>query len=211
MSIPDYFQEINDFRTPNAHARSADFVAEGLTAIDATTSHLIWNAAGQAVINEMISTRFSLAVGLYNFIRTLESGLADPDIARQVVARGYYAIFWAGRALSLTLCGRDWGMGSGNHGNLPDHLEIHTRADPWYPKFHGYLKDWRALRNCADYNLFTVLEYSGRHAGRRPRRVGSDYDTLDQAALKIGNAVEKYLQESQRLITRRGGHLVRTI
>ena len=211
MSIPDYFQEINDFRTPNAHVRSADFVAEGLTEIDAATGHFIWNAAGRALINEIISTRFEQAVQLYDFIGYLEPGLSDPQIARQVVARGYYAMFSAGRALSLTLCGRDWGMGSGNHGNLPDHLEIHTRGDRWSPYFHRHLKNWRALRNCADYNLFTVLEYSGRHAGRRPRRVGSDYDTLDKAALKIGNAVEKYLQESQRLITRRGVHLVRTI
>ena len=211
MSIPDYFQEINDFRTPNAHARSADFVAEGLTEIDAATGHLIWNAAGRAVMNEIISTRFSIAVGLYHFIRRLESELADPDIARQVVARGYYAMFSAGRALSLTLCGRDWGMGSGNHGNLPTHLKIHTRGDRWYPYFHRYLKDWRALRNCADYNLFTVLEYSGRYAGRRPPKVRRHYASLDKAALEVGDMVEKYLRQSQRLITSRGVHLVRTI
>jgi len=134
MSIPDYFQQFNNFNTPNAHPHQADFVAEGLTTIDPATGHLIWNAAGRAVINEIISTRFELAVQLYDFIRYLEAGLSDPQIARQVVARGYYAMFSAGRALSLTLCGRDWGMGSGNHGNLPTHLEIHTRGDSWYPK-----------------------------------------------------------------------------
>lgn len=211
MSIPDYFQEINDFRTPHAHARSADFVAEGLTVIDPATGDLIWNAAGQALINEMISTRFSLAVGLYKFIRTLESGLADPDIARQMVARGYYAMFWAGRALSLTLCRRDWGMGAGNHGNLPTHLARHTRGDSWHPYFHQYLTEWRALRNCADYNLLMALLYSGRYAGRRPRRVGRRFISLDHAAGYIRHDVEMYLRQSQRLITSRGVHLVRTI
>ena len=211
MSIPDYFQEINDFRTPNAHAREADFVAEGLTVIDRATGHLIWNTAGQALINEIISTRFSLAVGLYNFIRYIESGLADPDIARQVVARGYYAMFWAGRALSLTLCSRDWGMGAGNHGNLPTHLEIHTRSDSWYPRFQRHLTEWRALRNCADYNLLTVLEYSGRHAGRRPKRVALHYANLNDAAEYVGNDVEEYLRQSQRLIISKGVHLVRTL
>ena len=140
-----------------------------------------------------------------------EGGLADPDVARQVVARGYYAMFSAGRALSLTLCGRDWGMGSGNHGNLPTHLARHTIGDSWSPNFHRHLIKWRSLRNCADYNLLTTLVYSGRYAGRRPRRVGPDYVTLDEAALKIGDTVEKYLQQSQRLITTKGVHLVRTI
>jgi len=143
MTIPDYFQEINDFSNPNGHPKQADFIAEGLTTIEAATGHLIWNAAGRAVINEIISTRFSLAVGLYNFIQYIEPGLADPDIARQVVARGYYAMFNAGRALSLTLCARDWGMGPGNHGNLPTHLRIHTSGDSWHPNFHHYLNDWR--------------------------------------------------------------------
>lgn len=211
MAIPDYFQQFNDFNSPNGHPHQADFVAEGLTAIEPTTGDLIWNAAGQAVINEIISTRFSIAVGLYRFICTLEGGLADPDVARQVVARGYYAMFSAGRALSLTLCGRDWGMGSGNHGNLPTHLNIHTRGDSWYPNFHHYLKDWRPLRNCADYDLFTVLEYSGRHAGRRPPRVTLHYASLDEAAVEIGDTVEEYLRQSQRLITLKGVHLVRTI
>lgn len=211
MSIPDYFQEISDFRTPHAHTRSADFVAEGLTATDPATGHLMWNAAGQAVINEMISTRFELAIQLYDVIGYLEARLSDPQIARQMVARGYYAMFSAGRALSLTLCRRDWGMGAGNHGNLPTHLEIHTRGDSWHPKFQRYLKDWRALRNCADYNLFTVLEYSGRYAGRRPRRVKSDYDTLNEAAFEVSDLALEYLKQSQRLITSRGVHLVRTI
>ncbi len=92
MTIPDYFQELNDFSNPNGHPNQADFMAEGLTTIEATTGNLIWNAAGRAVMQEMISTRFSLAVGLYNFIRYIEPGSADPDIARQVVARGYHAI-----------------------------------------------------------------------------------------------------------------------
>ncbi|MGB0383706.1 MAG: hypothetical protein ACPGWR_02695 [Ardenticatenaceae bacterium] len=211
MSIPDYFQEFNDFRSPNGHPQQADFMAEGLTAIDSATGDPIWNAAGQTVINKIISTRFSLAVGLYRVIRLLESGLADPDVARQVVARGYYAMFSAGRALSLALCGRDWGMGSGNHGNLPTHLKIHTIGDSWYPGFHRYLKDWRALRNCADYDLFTVLEYSGRYAGRRPPRVTLHYASLEEAAFEVGDNVEKYLRQSQRLITLKGVHLVRTV
>jgi len=211
MSIPDYFQQFNNFNTPNAHPHQADFIAEGLTTIDAATGHLIWNAAGRAVINEIISTRFSLAVGLYNFMLNIETLLPDPDVARQVVARGYYAMFSAGRALSLTLCGRDWGMGSGNHGNLPTHLEIHTRGDSWHPYFRDFLTQWRSLRNCADYNLLTVLEYSGRYAGRRPRRVGSHYASLDEAAVEISDTVSEYLRQSQRLIRRRGVHLVRTI
>lgn len=183
-------------------------MAEGLTEIDPTTGHLIWNAAGQAVILNMISTRFELAVQLYHFIRELEPKLPEPQTARQVVARGYYAMFWAGRALSLTLCDRDWGMGSGNHGNLPTHLEIHTTGDRWHPHFHRSLKRWRSLRNCADYNMFPVLVYSGRHAGRRPRRVDRRYANLDDAAFDVGNLVEKYLKESRRLITARGVHLV---
>ncbi|MGB0383708.1 MAG: hypothetical protein ACPGWR_02705 [Ardenticatenaceae bacterium] len=211
MSIPDYFQEIYDFRSPNGHPHEADFIAEGLTEIDPATGDPIWNAAGQAVINEIISSRFEQAVQLYDFIRYLEPGLSDPQIARQAVARGYYAMFSAGRALSLALCGRDWGMGSGNHGNLPTHLDIHTRGDSWYPNFHHYLKDWRALRNCADYDLFTLLEYSGRYAGRRPPRVTLHYASLDDAATYIGRIVEEYLRETQRLITLKGVHLVRTV
>lgn len=189
-------------------------MAEGLTEIDPTTGRLRWNAAGQAVILDMISTRFSLAVELYHFTRELESKLPEPQASRQVVARGYYAMFWAGRALSLTLCDRDWGMGAGNHGNLPTHLDIHTRGDRWHPHFHRSLKRWRSLRNCADYNLFPVLVYSGRHAGRRPRRVDRRYANLGDAAFDVGNLVENYLQESQRLIissskmTARGVHLV---
>ncbi len=211
MAIPNYIQEISDFRTPNGHPSERDFVAEGLTERDLTTGDLIWNAAGQAVINDIISTRFELAVELYELIRELEPKLPHSQIARQLVARGYYAMFWAGRAVSLTLCARDWGMGSGNHGNLPTHLEIHTRSDSWYPRFQRHLTQWRALRNCADYNLFTVLEYSGRHAGRRPKRVGLRYANLNEAAEYIGNEVEEYLKESQRLIISKGVHLVRTL
>ena len=210
MSIPDYFQEISDFRRPLGHANQADFVAEGLTETDPATGELRWNAAGQDVILEIISRRFELALAYYEFIRELEPRSSDPHIARQLVSRGYYAMFSAGRALSLTLCGRDWGMGRGNHANLPTHLEIHTRADSWYPDFHRYLSQWRALRNCADYDLFTVLVYSGRYPGRRPPRVGLDYDSLDDAAIVIGNIVEQYLQESQRLIRSKGVYLVRT-
>ncbi|MGB0388013.1 MAG: hypothetical protein ACPGWR_24625, partial [Ardenticatenaceae bacterium] len=185
--------------------------AEGLTTIAPATTHPTWNAAGQTLINQLISSRFEMAVELYEFIRKLEPMLPDPQIARQLVARGYYAMFWAGRALSLTLCGRDWGMGSGNHGNLPTHLAIHTISDSWSPKFNSFLTKWRSLRNCADYNLLTLLVYSGRHAGRRPPRVPSDYANLDDAASEIGDFVEKYLRESQRLITTRGVYLVRTI
>jgi hypothetical protein len=204
-------QEISDFRTPNGHPSQSDFIAEGLTEREPATGHLIWNPAGQAMINEIISTRFELAVELYELVRELEPKLPHSQIGRQLVARGYYAMFSAGRALSLTLCARDWGMGSGNHGNLPTHLKRHTRGDSWSPRFHELLMKWRALRNCADYNLLTVLEYSGRHAGRRPRRVGRRYVNLDDAAFHVGNRVEEYLRESQRLITRRGVHLVRTI
>lgn len=211
MTIPTYFQEINDFRSPNGHRNQADFIAEGLTDIDPATGHLIWNAAGRAVINEIISTRFELAVELHELVRLLESRLPNSQIARQVVARGYYAMFSAGRALSLTLCARDWGMGRGNHGNLPTHLEIHTRGDSWYPHFDRYLTRWRSLRNCADYNLFTVLVYSGHHAGRRPPKVRPDYASLGEAAFLVGNRVEEYLLSCQRLITSRGVHLVRTI
>ena len=211
MTIPDYFQEINDFRRPLGHPNQADFVAEGLTETDPATGGLKWNAAGQDVINQIISSRFKLALAYYEFIRELEPRSSDPHIARQLISRGYYAMFSAGRALSITLCGRDWGMGRGNHANLPTHLEINTRADPWYPRFDRYLAQWRALRNCADYDLLTVLVYSGRYAGRRPPRVGSDYDSLDEAAIAICNLVEEYLQESQRLIISKGVHLVHTI
>ena len=114
MAIPNYIQEISDFRTPNGHPSERDFVAEGLTERDLTTGDLIWNAAGQAVINDIISTRFELAVELYELIRELEPKLPHSQIARQLVARGYYSMFWAGRAVSLTLCARDWGMGSGS-------------------------------------------------------------------------------------------------
>jgi hypothetical protein len=107
MAIPDYFQEISDFRSPNGHPKQADFVAEGLTEIDPASGNLIWNAgAGLAVINEIISTRFEIAVELYDLVRKLEPMLPDSQIARQLVARGYYAMFLAGRALSLTLCSR---------------------------------------------------------------------------------------------------------
>ncbi|MGB0386983.1 MAG: hypothetical protein ACPGWR_19380 [Ardenticatenaceae bacterium] len=211
MSIPDYFQEISDFSSPFGHPNQADFVAEGLTQTDPAIGDVSWNPVGQEVINQIISRRFELALAYYQFIRELEPRSSDPHIARQLVSRGYYAMFSAGRALSLTLCGRDWGMGSGNHGNLPTHLEIHTPGDSWFPNFHQLLRDWRALRNCADYDLFTVLVYSGRYAGRRPPRVGLDYDSLDEAAIVIGNLVEQYLQESQRLITSRGADLVSTI
>lgn len=211
MTIPSYFQQFNQFSSPNGHPRQADFIAEGLTEIDPTSGDLIWNAAGRAVLNEIISARFELAVELYHFIRSLEPRLPDSQVTRQLVARGYYAIFSAGRAVSLTLCARDWGMGSGNHGNLPTHLERHTRGDSWYPHFQRHLMRWRALRNCADYNLFTVLVYSGRYAGRRPPRVDRRYTNLNDAALDICNEVEEYLRQSQRLITSKGVHLVRTI
>ena len=211
MTIPSYMQEISDFRTPNGHPNQADFIAEGLTDRDPATGHLIWNPAGQAVINEIISTRFELAVELYDLVRELEPKLPHSQIARQLVSRGYYAMFSAGRAVSLTLCARDWGMGSGNHGNLPTHLKRHTIGDSWSPRFHRYLIRWRTLRNCADYNLLTVLEYSGRHAGRRPPRVGPHYANLNDAAEYVSNEVEEYLQESQRVIISKGVHLVRTI
>lgn len=211
MSIPDYFQEINHFGNPNGHPKQADLIAEGLTEIDPTTGHLIWNAAGRAVRDEIISTRFALAVGLYDFMLEIEGKLPNPDVARQLVARGYYAMFNAGRALSLTLCARDWGMGRGNHGNLPTHLKIHTRGDSWYPNFHNYLKDWRSLRNCADYNLLTVLVYSGRYVGRRPPKVGLPLASLDDAASDISDVVEQYLHQCQRLIRSKGVHLVRPI
>ena len=210
MSIPDYIQEISDFRSPNGHRNEADFVAEGLTTLDAATGDLIWNAAGQTLMNELISSRFYRALDLYDFMRDLESKLPNPEIARQLVARGYYAMFWAGRALSLTLCRRDWGMGSGNHGNLPTHLEIHTSSESWFPHFHRFLNEWRPLRNCADYNLFMHLLYSGRYAGRRPPKVISSYTKLEQAADRIGDIVEAYLQESEKLIISKGVHLVRT-
>ncbi len=86
------------------------------------------------------------------------------------LAGTYYAMFNAGRAVSLTLSDRDWGMGRGNHGNLPTHLRTLTGGDSWHPNFHQVLVKWRALRNCADYNLLAVLIYSGRYAGRRPHR-----------------------------------------
>lgn len=211
MAIPDYLQEINNFGSPHRHPNQADFVAEGLALIDPSSGNHIWNPAGRAVIHEIVSTRFSRAVDLYHFIRRLETTLPDAESTRQLVARGYYAMFSAGRAVSLTLCDRDWGMGSGNHGNLPTHLEIHTSADSWYPHFHRYLADWRSLRNCADYNLLAVLVYSGRYAGRRPPRVRLAYANLNHAARNVGNTVERYLRESQRLILSRGVHLVRTI
>lgn len=211
MAIPDYIQEISDFRSPNGHPNQADFVAEGLTTIDPASGDLIWNAAGQALINELILIRFERAVELYTFMRELKAKLSHSEVSPQLVARGYYAMFWAGRALSLTLCGRDWGMGRGNHGNLPTHLEIHTRSESWYPYFHEFLTKWRSLRNCADYNLFTVLVYSGRYTGRRPPRVTLHYANLDVAAKNIGNTVEQYLQQCQRVIISKGVHLVRTI
>ncbi len=211
MSIPTYFQEINNFSSPNGHPKEADFIAEGLTEIDPATRRLIWNAAGRAVISEIINSRFEQAVELYEFIRELESKWPDPQTTRQLIARGYYAMFWAGRALSLTLCDRDWGMGSGNHGNLPTHLKIHTRGDSWHPYFHEYLTKWRALRNCADYNMFPVLVYSGRYAFRRPHRVGPSYAHFNDAAFDVTSSVADYLRESQRLITARGVYLVRPI
>lgn len=211
MAIPDYFQEINDFSSPDGHPYQADLIAEGLTETEPATGRLIWNAAGQSVINEIISTRFEQAIELYEVLQYLELALPNPQIARQMVARGYYAMFSAGRALSLTLCARDWGMGWGNHGNLATHLEIHTIMDSWHPYFHQYLIEWRALRNCADYNLFTVLVYSGRHAGRRPKKVQPHYANLNDAAMYISNRVETYLRESQRLIQSKGVHLVRSI
>ena len=76
-------------------------------------------------------------------------------------------------------------MGSGNHGNLPTHLKIHTRSESWSPNFHKFLGQWRALRNCADYNLFMALLYRGRHAGRRPPKIGTDYDNFNQAAKDV--------------------------
>lgn len=210
MAIPDYIQEISDFRSPNGHPNQADFVAEGFTTIHPASRKLIWNTAGQTLINDLISSRFSRALDLYDFMLDLESKLPNSEITRQLVARGYYAMFWAGRALSLTLCRRDWGMGSGNHGNLPTHLEIHTSSESWFPNFHKFLEEWRALRNCADYNQFMLLLYSGRHAGRRPPKVVSSYINLKEAADEIGDIVEAYLQQSQRLITSKGVHLVRT-
>jgi hypothetical protein len=102
-------------------------------------------------------------------------------------------------------------MGRGNHGNLPTHLEIQTRGDSWHSNFDEFLTKWRPLRNCADYNLLTILLYSGRHAGRRPPRVLLNYDNLNEAASDIGVLVEEYLRQSQRLITSKGVHLVRTI
>lgn len=101
-------------------------------------------------------------------------------------------------------------MGSGNHGNLPTHLKIHTISESWSPRFHEFLGEWRALRNCADYNLFMVLLYRGRHAGKRPPKVISSYIDLDKAAKDVGHIVEVYLQESQKLIQSKGVHLVRT-
>ena len=150
MHIPDYIQEIRDFRSPNGHPIQADFVAEGLTTIDPASGHLTWNTAGHTLINNLISIRFERALELYDLMRDLESKPPNPETTRQRVARGYYAMFWAGRALSLTLCRRDWGMGPGNHGNLPTHLKIHTRSESWFPHFHEFLGEWRALRNCAD-------------------------------------------------------------
>ena len=105
MAIPDYIQEISDFRSPNGHPNQADFVAEGLTTIHPVSRHLTWNPAGQTLINNLISIRFLRALDLYNLNRDLESKLPNPEIASLLVARGYYAMFWAGRALSLTLRG----------------------------------------------------------------------------------------------------------
>lgn len=64
MAIPDYLQEINSFGSPHGHPNQADFVALGLTEIEPTSGKLIWNAAGRAVIHEIISTRFERAVNL---------------------------------------------------------------------------------------------------------------------------------------------------
>ncbi len=89
MAIPDYLQETNNFGSPHGHPKQVDFVALGLTEIDPTTGQLIWNAAGRAVIHEIISTRFERAVDLYHFIRRLEPTLPDEESARQLVARGY--------------------------------------------------------------------------------------------------------------------------
>ena len=105
MHIPDYIQEISDFRSPNGHPNQADFVAEGLTTIDPASGHLTWNAAGQTLINDLISIRFERALELYDLMRDLQSKPPNPETSRQLVARGYYAMFWAGRALSLTLRG----------------------------------------------------------------------------------------------------------
>ena len=51
------------------------------------------------------------------------------------------------------------------------------------------------------------LLYSGRYTGRRPPKVGMDYDNLNDAADDIADFVEAYLQETQKLIISKGVHL----
>ncbi|MDD5367600.1 MAG: hypothetical protein PHQ40_00825 [Anaerolineaceae bacterium] len=208
MPIPDYFQEINEFSSPNGHPSQADFLAEGLATPDPTTGHLVWNVAGQAMVQEIVSTRFELSIAYYRLIRELEARLPDPHVARQLISRGYYAMFTAARSVSLSACKRDWGMGRGNHGTLPQQLDALTTGDSWHPNFHNTLLAWHPLRNCADYNLLTQLIYTGRYAGRYPNGVRSTaFNDLELAALVICDTVEEYLNQSQRFITSRGYHL----
>lgn len=208
MPIPDYFQDINEFGNLHDHPYQDDFIAEGLIVTDPSTGQLVWNMAGQSMIQEIILTRFELSIAYYRLIRELETKLPDPHVARHLISRGYYAMFSAARSVSLSVCQHDWGMGRGNHGTLPQQLDMLTAGDSWHPNFHNTLLAWHPLRNCADYNLLTRLIYTGRYAGYYPSGVRSTaFNDLELAALVICDTVEEYLSQSLRFINLRGYHL----
>ena len=89
------------------------------------------------------------------------------------------AMFSAGRAVSLTWCGRDWGMGKRQSWQLADSSghsyywgQLASSLSPLSYEVALSTQLCGLVRSLPWDNLFTVLVYSGRYVGRRPPKVG---------------------------------------
>src|SRR5690242_156233 len=75
-------------------------VGEGIVQMGPTpTSCSVDDQRLEAIITELVKDRFELANQLLRYIRDLDP--TDPVAARQIVSRGYYAMYHASRACLL--------------------------------------------------------------------------------------------------------------
>jgi hypothetical protein len=197
MTTPTDVYLCRDFRVFKDHdeslvsaglvRRTEDTVAGTITAV-ANKTEIV------ALVSDLAAARFSLAKELLVFIRKLNP--TDLVEARQMVSRGYYAMYHASRACLLADSHDDTvGFSGKSHDQLPNKMGKIDDDPTVAPAFGDTLKLWRGLRNAADYDIYILT--SG---------ITVDRDVLRHAGL-AAPTVDAYLRKCATVLQNRGLHV----
>lgn len=148
------------------------------------------------IVEDLVRARFDLANRLFTFIRNLDP--TEEVDARQIVSRGYYAMFHASRSCCLAVDRNDiTGFSNQCHAKLPDKMHQLDPTPNLSPSLRDTLRAWRALRNTADYDIY-ILPF--------PAMRSKDVFTNAKSAAR---QIEAFLVKCVTILRQRGGvHVV---